>query len=191
MANLVLHLQIDLVLVSTISLSIQYRFCNVSMVIINPRPSMLKLYSICLIFTASKRSYRMVMLLHLSVILFTGGVYPLGRHPLGRHPQADPQTPGQTPPGRHSSGQTSPWADIPPRWPLKWVVTFLLECILVVPVWAMIFLILILCSVSNLCDERQACGLVRQCMSLFRKVTMENTQANDVLLVNCLNPLHS
>ena len=50
------------------------------------------------------------MFLHLSVILFTGGVsaIPLDRHPpLGRPPR---QThPWQTPPR-----QTSPWADTPP-----------------------------------------------------------------------------
>ena len=73
------------------------------------------------------------------------GRHPLGRHPLGRHPT----------PGRHSQGihpQPHPWAGSPPgppqlpqlpqpppspprphskRWPLKWVVRILLECILV------------------------------------------------------------
>ena len=59
-----------------------------------------------------------VMLLHLSVILFTmGGVYsiagthPLGRHPLGRHPPhlgrypLGRYPPGQTPLGRHPLGK--------------------------------------------------------------------------------------
>ena len=76
------------------------------------------------------------MLLHLSVILITGGSAthtPPGQTPLGRHPQtpwADTPTPADTssrhPLGRHPpgqtpsprqippSGQTPPWANTPP-----------------------------------------------------------------------------
>ena len=56
-----------------------------------------------------------VMFLHMSVTLSTGGVWCLADNPwadtptLGQHPH-----PGQTPPlGRHSPGQTYPWADTP------------------------------------------------------------------------------
>ena len=59
-----------------------------------------------------------VMFLHLSVILFTGGVHPPGRHttPLGRHPL------GRHLPRRHT-----------PSWqpPLQRTIRILLECILV------------------------------------------------------------
>ena len=61
------------------------------------------------IFTARNSSCRKVMFLHLSVILFTGGVWadttpswpdpPLGRHPSGRHP------PGRHSPDGHCSGR--------------------------------------------------------------------------------------
>ena len=49
------------------------------------------------IITVRNSSYGKVMSLHLSVILFTGGVHP--------------PTPRQTPPR-----QTPPWADTPPQW---------------------------------------------------------------------------
>ena len=56
-----------------------------------------------------QRSYSKVMFLHLSVILFTGGVsasspgqVPWADTPLGRHPLwADTPTPGQTPPAQY------------------------------------------------------------------------------------------
>ena len=46
----------------------------------------------------------LLMFLHLSVILFTGGVlsYPWGRHPpLGRHPPRQKPLLGRHPPGKH------------------------------------------------------------------------------------------
>ena len=57
-----------------------------------------------IIITVRKRSCGKVMFLHLSVILFKGGVcpsacwntHPWGRHPPVRHPRQAP--PGQTPP---------------------------------------------------------------------------------------------
>ena len=71
-----------------------------------------------LIFTARKRSLGKVMFLHMSVILFTGGMcipactgYGVsasgsrGCTPLGRHPQAD--HPGQPPPDRHPLEMTT------------------------------------------------------------------------------------
>ena len=88
------------------------------------------------VITVRKRSCRKVMFLHLLVILFTGSVYPSmhwGRHtPLGQTHPPWPDTPvwaytppeqtppsGQTTPGRHLPGQTSPlpsacWDTHPP-----------------------------------------------------------------------------
>ena len=63
-------------------------FCNVSVVIINPRLSRSKLYSICLIFTAGKRSCGKVMLYTCLSFCSRRGVIP----------------PRQTP---------NPWTDIP------------------------------------------------------------------------------
>ena len=85
------------------------------------------------------------MFLHLSVILFTGGVS--ARH----HPLAD--TPWTDTPGRHPPQVDTPWAETPPRSrhplgrnppkqtplsmqtpprpPLQRTVRILLECILV------------------------------------------------------------
>ena len=62
-----------------------------------------------MVFTVRKRSFGKVMFLHLSVILFTGGLsvsVHAGIHPPGRH-----QTPllADTPhPGKHPPGQTPP-----------------------------------------------------------------------------------
>ena len=72
-------------------------------------------------FYCPQRNCGKVMFLHLSVILFTGGVSrttPWVGTPPGRHtiPQAD------TPLGRHLP---------PPRRPPQWMVRILLECILV------------------------------------------------------------
>ena len=47
------------------------------------------------------------MFLHLSVILFTGGVCPPPHTTPGQTP------PGQTPPWADLAGQTPPWADTP------------------------------------------------------------------------------
>ena len=93
------------------------------------------------------------MFLHLSVILFTGGMYtppadthwtpptrqnphqadtPWGRHPLSRHPLpwADTPTPkGRPPLSRHSL----------PRWQLQRAACILLECILVYVIKLWIF----------------------------------------------------
>ena len=71
------------------------------------------------LFTVRKRSCRKVMFFHLSVILFTEGVYPsmqwAGGCTLADTPEAD-----------------NSWADPPPpRRQLKRVVHILLECILV------------------------------------------------------------
>ena len=130
-----------------------------------------------------QRSYRKVMLSHLSVILFTRGVsgrHPskqtpwvdtptltnLHKHPLGRHHHHPAQTPPrQTPLGRHPSTDT-PKADplgrhplgrhpTPlPRRPLQRTVRILLECILVT-----------LCFV--LADPQGCHGLVSPCLSNF------------------------
>ena len=87
------------------------------------------------IYYCPQRRCGKVMCLHLSVILFTGGVWqtppqadtPLGRHSPGQTPLlwADTPFPGKTPswadtpqadtppPGRHPPGQTPPLADTP------------------------------------------------------------------------------
>ena len=84
----------------------------------------------CLLFYFQIYFYRphgscgKVMFLHLSVILFTGGVC-LCVQGMVYTPQTD------TPLGRHAPGQTPPWADTPPplRRPLQQMVRILLECI--------------------------------------------------------------
>ena len=78
-----------------------------------------------------QRSCGKVMFLHLSVILFTGGVWqtPPGRYPPEQTPPHPPgrQPPGQTPPfGRHPLIDTPLWDMVN-----KPVVRILLECILV------------------------------------------------------------
>ena len=67
------------------------------------------------IFTARKRSCGEVIFLHLSVILFTGGVcIPACSEgvytPWTHTPTQDTHTPGRNP-----SRQTPPWADTPPQ----------------------------------------------------------------------------
>ena len=113
------------------------------------------MYQICI---ARKRSLGQSNVLHMCVILFTGGCVsqyamectppwadtPLGRHSLSRHPL------GRHSPSRHPLGRHTPhlWADTPhlgrhplgryppppPRWQLKRAVRILLECILVISV---------------------------------------------------------
>ena len=56
------------------------------------------------LFTPPQRSWSKVIFLHLSVILFTGGV----GDPQGRHPPADTTPLGRHPPGRHPPEQTPP-----------------------------------------------------------------------------------
>ena len=105
-------------------------------------------FNIC---TVRKSSCGKVMFSQASVILFRGGVSQLS---LGQTPPWADIPPGQTAPSPEqtypspgqtspSPGQTSPpWADtlladtspradIPPRWPLQRTVRILLECILV------------------------------------------------------------
>ena len=113
------------------------------------------------IYYRPQRSCGKVMCLHLTLILFTGGVWqtpPQADTPLGRHsPRQTTPSCGQTPPslGRHPPRQTPhPQADIPlgrtppladtpspgqthpppSRWPLQQMVCILLECILVLKV---------------------------------------------------------
>ena len=64
-------------------------------------------------FCQSEKVGTLVIFLHLSVIVYTGGVW-------------------HTPPGRHPLRQTPPLGRPPPhKWPLQQTVHILLECILV------------------------------------------------------------
>ena len=93
-----------------------------------------------LVFYRPQRSWGKVMFLHVSVILFTGGVChtppgqtpladtPRQTPPLGRHPRADPpwaDTPWQTPP--RTDTPSACWDTVNKR-----VVRILLECNLVI-----------------------------------------------------------
>ena len=86
-----------------------------------------------------------VIFLHLSVILFTGGVpgqvHPPGRYPPGQvHPPGSQYTPWQVPPpGKYTPWQVHPLGRYPPNsacWVMvnKRAVRILLECILVLAI---------------------------------------------------------